>query len=193
MALTPLASTADLTVRDITVPDPTKAHELLMAASAVVRSAAGSPISQVTSTIDVVAWPGERTIRLPGLPVQSVASVSKGVQTLTDWVFTGSSLWRACGWVYAAPEPITVTYTHGLPEVPKDVVDLVCALTAAGLNAASEDYAIRSGVIAERIDDYSVQWAQGADAVSMAMELPPRTRHWLARRFGGGYGLVTHR
>src|SRR5699024_12382107 len=87
------------------------------------------------------------------------------------------------------PSDVTVTMQHGLEEVPGDVVQLVCDLAIAGANEAEEG-ASDPRALMERIDDYQVQWAQGAERVASVMELPPRTRRWLAAKFGGGAGMV---
>lgn len=190
MALAPLATVDDLTARNIDATDPL-ASTMLAVASAAVREAAGSPISQTESTVDLIGRWCEPYLRLPGPPVVSVSKVLiEGVE-VTDWRLVGDRLWRCQGWaVTYGPNRVTVTYTHGLPEVPDDVVDLVCSLAGAGVAAAAESYAAHGGVVAERIDDYSVTYAQGADAVASVMELPEGTRNRLRARFGGSARLV---
>jgi len=88
---------------------------------------------------------------------------------------------------------VTVSLTFGLAEVPADVIDLVCNLVAAGLAHAEGGYESSVGKLSERIDDYSVQYAQGADAVVSPMKLPERTRRMLARRFGGSAAMAVMR
>jgi hypothetical protein len=72
------------------------------------------------------------------------------------------------------------------------VVNLVCDLAVAGAVAAA-DGAHDPRVVAESIDDYAVTFAQGAESVASAMELPKLTRRWLRSQFGGGAGVVTSR
>lgn len=197
MALTPLATPDDLEDRGIDVTDTVLVSTMLAVASAEVRGAAGSPISEVTSTVRLTGRRSSQYLRLPGPPVQSVTTVldSDSVE-ITDAELDGDRLWRYCGWGIYCDRPYfyNVTYVHGLPEVPADIVDLVCSLAAAGLNAAADGgYGARSGVIAERIDDYSVQYAQGADAVANVMEIPARTRRMLRARFGASAGTVASR
>lgn len=196
MALTPLASAEDLEARGVDTTETARVVAMLAVASASVRGAAGSPISETTSTVTLTGTWDDTRVPLPGPPVQAVATVELDGSAVTDWKLDNGRLWRRCGWTSGCPgEPVSleITYTHGMPEVPADVVDLVCSLAAAGLNAATEGYAARTGVIAERIDDYSVQYAQGAEAVATVMELPERTRRWLRARFGGNTGMVTTR
>lgn len=191
MALPDLAASADLSARGIT---PTAVHTVMLAvASSLVREAAGSPILEADSTVVLTAW-GGRSLELPGRPVQSVSAVTVDDVAVTDYLLTDSgNLWRRTGWGWDE-EPVTVevTMTHGLPEVPAHVVNLVCDLTVLGA-AAAESGASDPRVVAESIDDYSVKFAEGAEGVATAMELPKMTRRWLRAQFGGGVGVVTYR
>lgn len=193
MVLPALAVDADLSARGITAADPLKAA-LLASASASVRRAAASPILRTTSAVELTGWRDSRFLQLPGPPVVSVDTVAVDGAAVSDYRPAGVQLWRACGWsADDGPATVAVTLTHGLVEVPADIVDLVCSLVGAGAAAAQEGYAAHGGVIAERIEDYSVQWAQGAEAVASVMELPRGTRSWLRQTFGGGVGTVTFR
>ena len=188
MAYAPLATAADLSARGISVDNVEAVEALLAAASAAVRDAAGAPISDQTSTVTL--WTeASRRIELPARPVRSVASVILDGVTLvanTDYVVRGSSLWRDCQWQAQGdvPSSLVVTFTHGLAEVPADIVDLVCNLVGAGLTAVGEGYATNAGKQYESVDDYRVGYATGADAVSSVMELPERTVRSLRARFG---------
>lgn len=191
MALPDLASTADLSARGIT---PTSVHDVTLAvASALVRGAAGSPILETESTVVLTAW-DQQILHLPGLPVTAVDTVEvEGVAT-TDWkLVDASGLWRRCLWGYSQePTSVEVTMTHGLPTVPVDIVQLVCDLAILGANTASAG-AIDPTKVAEKIDDYSVEYARGAEAVATAMTLPPAVRSALRARFGGGADVVRYR
>lgn len=188
--LAPLATLDDLDLRGVDVSDTARASTMLAVASAAIRNAAGSAISETTSTVSVVGRRTSEYLRLPGV-VRSVASVTLAGTDVTGWDLQDNLLYKCGGWSSCGhPETYAVTYTHGLPEVPADIVDLVCSFAAAGMNAAVDGYAARTGVIAERIDDYSVQYAQGADAIANVMEVPARTRRMLRSRFGSGAGLV---
>ncbi|MER8262732.1 hypothetical protein ABT007_00890 [Streptomyces griseus] len=197
MALTPLAAVADLTARGLTV-DPSEAAVVgtfLEVASSAVRDAAGCPISQTTSTVVLEGEPDTR-LRLPGPPVTAVTTVLLDGAPVTDWRLTGGRLWRAAGWTAAGgPSEVTVTYTHGLPTVPADIVDLVCRIAAAALlshRAEDDGTGIAAADIrSERIGDYAVTY--GDDGLISETELPDYLRERLAARFGGGAELVRSR
>ncbi|MET9516391.1 hypothetical protein [Streptomyces sp. NPDC002994] len=197
MALTPLATVADLAARGLTV-DPSETAIVgvyLDVASTAVREAAGTPISQTTSTITVEGEEDQR-LRLPGLPISAVASVELDGAAVTDWRLRTQTLWRAAGWTAGdGPSEVEVTYTHGLATVPADIVDLVCRITAAALvSYRSEDggAGLAAGnITSERIGDYAVTY--GSDGRITEMELPQYLRDRLAARFGGGLGLLRSR
>jgi hypothetical protein len=190
----PLATLADLDVRGVDISNPALASTMLAVASSAVRGAAGSPISQVTSTITYDGWRFERYLRLFGQPVTAVSTVTIDGTAVTDWRLTGGRLWRLCGWgVDDGPAEVVVIQTHGLPTVTDEIVNLVCSFAAAGINAAADGGLSHAGVVAERIDDYSVTYAQGADAVATVMEVPEGTRRWLESLFGGGAVMVPTR
>lgn len=189
MALAPLATTDDLDARTITWDDQRLAETYLAVASAAVRNAAGVPISRVTSTVSLYGLGGQ-WLRLPGPPIASVADVVLDGDTLTDWALVDGCLFRQCGWEVCGPVPMpaVVTYTHGLTEVPADVVDLVCRMTASALLAASSE-ADGSGlavdrIVSERLGDYAVTYDKASGATEM--ELAQVTRDRLRARFGGG-------
>ena len=197
MALAPLATVADLEALGVTI-DPSEVDLVevyLDVASAAVRQAAGSPISQTTSTISIEGEPDQR-LRLPGPPVTAVATVEIDEVAITDWRLRSGSLWRELGWSPGCtPSEVTVTYTHGLPVVPVDIVNLVCRIAATTLLAyrAAPD---GSGLAArevqqERIGDYFVTY--GDDGGITEMELPDSTRNRLAARFGNTAALLRSR
>lgn len=205
-----LATTDDLDARTIGWDDQTLAQTYLDVASAAIRDAAGCPITSLTSTIDL--WPDgdSQYLRLPGPPVTSVTSVSMAGTALiagTHYVLMDGMLYRPAGWqsysllalgvvpTSLLPSPIRVTYVHGLAEVPADVVDLVCRMTASALVAASaaEDGSglAVGNVVSERLGDYSVTYNR--DSGVTEMELTDKTRHRIAARFGGGSRMMTTR
>lgn len=189
MALDPLATLDDLAELGLTVEtdETTVANRYLAVASAAVRDAAGSPISQTTSTVTLEGDTGQR-LRLPGLPVQSVASVAIDGTAVTDWRLRSGQLWRFGGWTNILPSDVVVTYTHGLPEVPADIIDLVGRLVAGAMASyRAEDGGASLGtqvITSERIGDYAVTY--GGDGLATDMELPAYLRERLAARFGGG-------
>lgn len=196
MALNPLATTADLQVRGITIPDGIDVNRLLVAASTVVREAAGAPISQLTSTVTL---PGShsRWLDLPGGPVTEVTSITVNGVEVTNWTLEDGAVFRDSGWQFferpwpwtAAPTRVEVTYTHGLAEVPEDIVDLVCSLVAMRLAAP---YDVDPRVASEAIDDYRVSFTAADDGPLPVMQLPEATRTWLRNRFSGSNTYVTN-
>lgn len=194
MALLPLATPADLEARSIDTSAADSVAAFLDAASAAVREAAGAPISRGTVTIDLVGST-EKSLRLPGQPIVSVESVDLDGVEVNDWRLVGGSLWRSLGWRRREPSVVTVEYTCGLEEVPADIVDLVCAMVGAALSRSAEGgYESRGDLVAERIDDYSTQYASDVATRSAGpMELPPLTERRLRNRFGGGAAVLSTR
>ncbi|MEU1805841.1 hypothetical protein [Streptomyces sp. NPDC019937] len=197
MALTPLATVADCTARGlvIDVAEIALMGVYLDVASTAVREAAGVPISQTTSTV-TLEGPAAQWLDLPGPPVTAVVAVYVDGELVADWRLRSGRLWRAGGWTGSdGPSEVEVTYIHGLPTVPADIVDLVCRIAAATLIAYRSEQdgtglAARD-VRAERIGDYSVTY--GDDGRITEVELPDYLRERLAARFGGGAGLVKSR
>ncbi|MGW8746536.1 hypothetical protein [Streptomyces sp. NPDC055794] len=195
--MAPLATASDLEARGLTI-DPTETDVVdvyLGVASAAVREAAGSVISRTTSTISLEGERGQ-WLTLPGLPVVSVAQVAIDGRTVTDWRLRSERLWRAAGWTGCEPSEVTVTYTHGLTDVPEDIVDLVCRMTAAALVAyRSEDggtgLAADKEVTSERLGDWAVTY--GSDGRITEMDLPQYWRARLAARFGNGIATLRSR
>lgn len=200
MALDPLATTDDLDARTIAWEDQALAELYLGVASESVREAAGCPISRLTSTVELWGDDCGTRLRLPGQPVISVTSVVLDGDTLvagTDYVLQDGELYRPAGWRSAGllPTPATVILVHGLADVPVDVVDLVCRMTASALRAVAaaaggEGLAV-DDVASERIGDYSVSYDRESGMTEM--DLSERTRNRLRARFGGGAAMVTTR
>lgn len=197
MALDPLATTADLAARGLTVTaeEETVAETYLDVASTAVREAAGVPISQTISTV-VLEGEDSQWLTLPGPPILSVASVELDGEAVTDWRLRSNRLWRQCGWSPdCGPSEAEVVQTHGLATVPSDIVDLVCRITSTALadyRADPEGAGLAAADIrSERIGDYSVTY--GDSGLITTMELPDYLRERLAARFGGGAAMVRFR
>lgn len=206
----PLATSDDLDARGIT-SSFAQVDTYLAVASSVVREAAGSPISQKTSSITLEGYHGEKRIRLPGGPVTSVDSVTVDGETVNegtgynDYTVAGEFLWRSAGWGGSGgperPARVEVTYTHGMAEVPEHIVDLVCSMVAAARAAleADEDgleLGMQNGrVQSVTIDGFSETYATSGEAIEAvtAMTLPKRTRDWLAQQFGQGASVGASR
>ena len=198
MALDPLAAVADLEARGLTI-DPTEVTLVavyLDVASQAVREAAGVPISETTSTVTLEGEHGQ-WLRLPGLPISSVATVELDGEAVTDWRLRSGMLWRAAGWSGCdGPSEVEVTYTHGLLVVQADIVDLVCRMVAAALTAyrslgTGEALGADKAITSERIGDYAVTFAN--DGRVTEMDLPQYWRERLAARFGGGISSARSR
>jgi hypothetical protein len=190
MSLAPLATVADLEARGVTVAESELPAVAVYfdVASAIVRDAAGSPISESTSTVTLEGR-GSRLL-LPGGPVTAVSAVSVDGVAVTDYKLLSGSLTRPCG--FDDGSEVTVTYAHGLPAVPADIVDMVCRLVGQELLKLREggaDTALASKpVTQERIGDYSVTY--GYDVAFTDMDLPDKVRDKLAARFGNGAGIT---
>lgn len=197
MALAPLAQAADLVTKGVALDNLPLVNLMLNVASSVIREAAGSTISQETSTVKVIA-PDGRWLTLPG-PVTAVSSVLIDGAAYGDWKFVGGMLWHPFGWSYGAyatqrpfrhdiwiPVEVTVTYTHGYVEVPADIVNLCADLAKLGIEAAGKASTPANVVaVSHSVDDYTER-LQYTEQARTAMELPDVTKAWLAQRFGSG-------
>lgn len=198
MALAPLATALDLEVKGVdTSVNVPLVDAMLAAASSIIREAAGSVISQATSTVEIMA-PEGRWLQLPG-PVTAVSAVLMDGVAFADWKFVNGMLWHPWGWSYGTytfqrpfrhdiwmPIIVTVTYTHGLVTVPADIVNLCVDLAKLGIEGAAQQ--VRPAALVsstESIDDHSETYQYAANARTL-MELPTATQEWLAQRFGSG-------
>ena len=190
----PLATIEDMAALGVTVDEEERAiaTQYLAVASASVRDAAGCPITQGTSTVWLAGQREER-LSLPGPPVTAVDTVRLDDAEVSGWRLSRprASLYRAGGWGTEASE-VEVTYTHGLPTVPADIVALVCRIAATTLMAYRSDETggglTTRRVTQLRIGDYSASFAN--DGTMTEVELPATTRARLRARFGGGAAVV---
>lgn len=198
MALAPLATVTDCEDLGlvVTANETPLLESYLAAATASVRDAAGVPISQTTSTVDIEGR-ASPWLRLPGAPITAVSTVELDGETITDYRLRTTDLWRRRGWLSTCGEPslVTVTYTHGMPTVPADIVSLVCRIAAQTLvsyrSSDGGEGLAAENVTQERIGDYSVSF--GDDGAITELELSDRLRTRLAARFGGGAEVVRSR
>lgn len=176
---------------DVNLADPI-VQVLIDSASAEVVDAAGSPIVSTRSTVDLLAGRA-RLLRLPGLPVTEIHSVTVASQPVADWKQAAGGIYRPSGWGEDGAEIVTVDYTHGLPTIPADIKDMVCRMVISGLLntlEGADGFALDNGRLSSvAIDDYKESYATGdtVDALT-EMSLPQRTRDRLAKRFGN-YGV----
>jgi len=188
----PLATIADLEARGVTVEasETAPVNTYLAVASAHVRAAAASPISSITSTVDLEGR-GSRLF-LPGQPVTAVSALLADGVAVSDYKLLSGALARPCG--FSEGVAYSVTYTHGLPEVPEDIVDLVCRMAGQALvkfREAPEVALTDKPKIQERIGDYSVTY--GYSVTYSDMDLPKYVKDQLRARFGGGVALAVSR
>ena len=195
MALPPLATTADLLARGVTIDEPL-CSTMLDVASSLVREACSSPVLETESTIALWADGPADLFDLPGQPITEISAVAVNAVDLPadGWRLRDGRLMLARQLgnpAYGTDWSLTVTLTHGFPEVPAYLVQLVCDLAILGAKTATEG-AVDPRVVIEQIDDYKVTFVDNAKGalVSSAMELPPMTRQALRTRFGGGVDLV---
>lgn len=191
MTLAPLATPSDLSARNITLPSNMDPNTAIASATDSVRNAAGCPIVQATSTVTLVVndpcW-----IDLPAGPVTSVASVICGSTPLTFQKVGDSVRVTASSWPtgIVLPTEVQVVYTHGLPIVPQDIVDLVCQIVAIVGNQDGDPGA--GGKLTKlRLGDYSEEYSipVGMDSPS-PVALPESVRNALRARFGTSAVMV---
>jgi hypothetical protein len=193
VTLPSLATSTDLSARGADISNPALVTEMLSVASAVVRTAAQSPILSTTSTVTLTGWQCDQWLNLPGLPVTAVSAVSINGTAVTDFRLDGARLWRSVGWgVDDGPATVVVTLTHGFAVVPPFVRQLVCDLAISGIDAAADGARV-PGMIGERVDDYAVQFIHDENSVATVFELPHATRDALRKAFGGGAEMVIAR
>jgi hypothetical protein len=185
-----LATASDLAALGFPVTNTGLVAALLASVSAQVREAAGVPITAMTSTI-IVAGTREQFLTLPGGPVRAVTNVKLDGVQVTDFKLRDNRIWRATGWKDQSSD-VTVTYTHGLDEAPKDIVHLVCSFVGAGLLQAEDDGSVvrERGITSMRIDDAQWSYARGDDEIVDVTELPQRVKDSLRARFTGSAAVI---
>jgi hypothetical protein len=188
VSLPPLAGPDDIAARlpsDFAL-DTNRATVLLKDASAIARRVAKQTFT-VNTTTEKVQPVGYR-LKLAEQPVISVQSVSlklpgsDTMQPIPNWYWPGDQeVWLLVeGQVINLPEdiayllewqtpPMFVNYTHGLTEVPDDVVGVVCSMVLRTITAPS-----MGGVVSENVGEYGYRLsdaaAQGALALTQAEE-----------------------
>lgn len=171
-------------------------ERLIRSASSAITDAAKCPILERESTITLLGL-DERLMNLPGLPIRAVHSVEVDGEPMdsSEYRVASAGLYRPGKWGCGRDLPnITVTYSHGLPAVPEDIVGLAAAMVMAGLNEIRDGgWELNNGKVSSfDIDDYRERYATTGESVEMVtpMSLPKRTRDWLATRFGNGAHVV---
>ena len=185
MALAPLATTADLSARGISGD---QADVALAVASAAVREAADAVISQTESTLTFSAR-HDSFLPLPG-PVASVSAVTMSGVAVTGYELEVDGLHYARGW---GAGTVSVTFVHGLPEVPVDIVDMTCNLAKAWLDHSANGGGSTAGLSSVRLDDAAEDYTDEQAGQVSPVFIPKLTRQWLRARFGGGATVVSTR
>lgn len=178
MALDPLAQTTDLPTAWQGHADAARALNI---ASSAIRDAAGAVISEVTSTLNLNAlW--DTFLPLPG-PITAVTAVTVNGSAVDSYTIEDGGLYLCGGW---SGGDISVTFTHGLAEVPADIVELTCDLAVAWLQHRATGGGSTAGLTSARIDDAAETYSAEAAGQVSPVFIPEATRRWLANRFGGG-------
>lgn len=174
------------------MPASIDADAILSAASDAVIDAAGCPIAQTTSTVTLVV-DDPRDVDLPGGPVTAISSVLLAGVAVTGWSKFGGALrmpstrWWGHG---CLPVEITVTYTHGYPTIPGDIIDLVCGMAAIALGTGGDYGSAGRGTLV-RLGDYEERFTQPAGADSPSpVAVPDSVRNRLRARFGTSAVMV---
>lgn len=182
---------ASLLQQDVDTATATLAIEI---ATGAVQSVAGQRIVQVTNDVEIIDidlqdrgfW-----LDLPEGPVTSVSAVLIGTLTVTDFTvqLSRGRLWRRYGWLSATrpywpmPSTVTVTYTHGYVVGDQKLQlarGVVFELAKTGYSAAARAGAI----VQEKIDDYTVQYAQMAASIESALDPEGALARALRRQYG---------
>jgi hypothetical protein len=188
--LSPLATVSDLEDRlgPLTDAQAAKAPALLRDASALIRRYTRQTFDLVDDDVAVLR-PVGMVIRLPRRPVRAVTSVAavwgdEPEVTLTGWGWDGLDKINLAA-AHADPDAVTrnwyadayrVTYDHGYPQTPDDIVALVCAMTSRTLTSPSQV----EGMVSEQIVSYSYQLQQGSGSVGPSVRLTDADKTFLA-------------
>jgi hypothetical protein len=189
----PLLTVEGLTEFGVDVgTDTALAARLLDAVSAAVRDAAGTPITEIATTVTIPTECSHR-IELPSRPVTGVTSVTLDGQPVTGWRLVGSSLWLDRLWRTPNTPPglLTCEYTSGYSETPPDIEKLVATFVAAGLYEYRDGIGSRRGLSSVGIDDFRETYTRGEDEIIDMTQLPASTRRMLRERFSSdGFTVV---
>lgn len=187
--LTPFATVADLAAA-LGVAAPTVGSvshsqmlDALSDASDDLRDIVGQAINRGTSTVTVWAKPGG-IVRLPAVPVVSVASVVSDGKAVEFEILDSSSL----SVVTSAPRKLTITYTHGWQTIPGILRKWCKVLAASSIAAAkSGNLGLAGGLAGVSVDDGRVSWATAADENGAGVSLPESVALRLKSSYGSPY------
>lgn len=193
--LVPFATVADLSAAlGITAPAVGSVAYLQMVdaladASDELRDITGQAINQGTSTVKVMASPGG-LVRLPAVPIRSVASVTfDGAAVDYELVDAATLSVPVCRSVL-----VEVTYTHGWAVVPGMLRKWCKVLAAAAIAAAkSGNLGLAGGLSSVGVDDGRVTWATGSGENGGGVSLPESVALKLRATYGSPNVTVEHR
>jgi hypothetical protein len=173
-----LASLADVVRFGYSLPSGEE-EALLARASARIRRAAGQQITSTESTVRLPVNCG--AVTLPGPPITAVSAVERvaedGGAAVMGWKWgSGDKVTNVSVW-----GDVMVTYTHGFPDIPEELVELVCSV-AARLGNTPNSGGMEAGIRSEAIDDYTVTFA--SEALELASGLLPGEETALSRVIG---------
>lgn len=156
--------------------DRERAVELLIDASATVRSYTGQHITQATSTDRLKVKRG--MVRLPQAPVTAVSAVvdTNGNAVLFEWlqgnrvqIQSNLDTFSFVPWQNGL-RYVDVTYTHGYATVPGDIVAVVCQIAGRAYGTSPDAAAASS----ESIGSYSYSTGGAAASGAAGMLAPER-------------------
>lgn len=187
--LTPFATVADLAAAmGVAAPAVGSVSYLQMLdalsdASDDLRDVVGQAINTGTSVVTVWAKPGG-VVRLPAVPIVSVASVLTDGEAVEYEILDSSSL----SVVTSAPRKLTITYTHGWQVVPGIFRKWCKVLAAASLAAAkSGNLGLSGGLAGVSVDDGKVSWATAVGENGGGVSLPDPVALRLRANYGSPY------
>ena len=135
--------------------DATRITRLIELASAAVERYCGRAFEEVADD-EVAITVTTGALRLPNGPVSTLTSVTLDDEEVDlDGVTVNALGYVSGSWACGTYE---VVYTHGFDPIPDDVIDVVCSLVWARVNAGTP------GVSQESLGDWSASY--GADVAS---------------------------
>lgn len=143
--------------RDLDPSEEARTQVLLEEATDLILALTGQEILESESTITLPGW--RRVLVLPQIPVTEVAVAADGVvydPARYEWTPGGLLTLRGGTW----PRRVTVTYTHGYPEIPGPLVRLAAKLACDAMTQPG------SRKTSERIGDYAVGWKVDASILT---------------------------
>lgn len=190
----PFATVSDLFVRLglPTPPNPSTAYNqaltLLDDASHDLRDQIGQRIDRGEHTWSTLV-PVGGLVNLPGRPVIEVESVTTAGGAV-NW-----DLLNAAQLQVGAPAGtrITVTYSYGWVNVPRDLKRWTLVLAAASIGAAEAgNLGLSGGIAGIGVDDARVTFATNAGEAGQGVQVPERVLARLRATYGSADMIVEH-